>query len=394
MGRSAPRSQSGPEDTDPARMRPNAASVMESLPEPVIVVDAAGDVSYLNAAGQQFLKGSEVVLLGKNLQDLIPHDSPILATVDRARRVGSSMTVHGVALSTPRLGRHTVTVDAAPLIDDPSSVVLTVKEHSIAGKIDHALTQRGAVRSVTAMGAMLAHEVKNPLSGIRGAAQLLESMIPAEDRQLTRLITEETDRIVKLLDRMEIFSDRPHLERSAVNIHEVLDRVLEIARNGFASGVRLVADYDPSLPPILGDRDQLVQIFLNLVKNATEAVESADGAEPEIVVATAYRHGVRLAVPGLETRMHLPLSVTVRDNGPGIPDDLRPHLFDPFITTKSGGSGLGLALVAKLVSEHGGVIDFESAPRRTAFTVMLPVLRDAGGRGTGDKKRSERETAA
>jgi two-component system nitrogen regulation sensor histidine kinase GlnL len=361
--------------------RPSAGGVLDSLTEPVIVVDGGGNVVFLNVAGQTFLQGSEAVLLGVNLQDLIPQDSPILSAVDRARRLGSSMTVHGVRLSTPRIGDHTVSIDAAPLAEDREKIVITVKEGSIAGRIDHAMTQRGAVRSVNALAQMLAHEVKNPLSGIRGAAQLMETMVPTEDRHLARLITEETDRIVKLLERMEVFSDRPPLERAPVNIHEVLDRVLDIARNGFARGVRLVASYDPSLPPVLGDHDQLVQIFLNLVKNAAEATADQGAADAEIAVTTAYRHGVRLAVPGLDARVHLPLVVTVRDNGPGVPDDLRPHLFDPFITTKSNGSGLGLALVAKLVSEHGGVIDFESRPRRTQFHVMLPVLRPAAEGG-------------
>ena len=355
---------------------PAADAVIDSLPEPVIVVDVGGNVTFLNAVGQVFLQGSEAVLTGVNLQDLIPHDSPILAVVDRVRRIGTSMTIHGIYLSTPRIGSHMVTVDAAPLSDQPDSVVITIKKHPIAGRIDCATAQNGAVRSVTALASMLAHEVKNPLSGIRGAAQLLETMVPPGDRQLTKLIAEETDRIVRLLDRMEIFSDWPNLEREPVNIHEVLNRVLDIARNGFARGYRLVATYDPSLPPILGDRDQLVQVFLNLVKNAADAVSDGAVADPAIMVSTTYRHGVRLAVPGREAKVHLPLVVSVCDNGPGVSEDLRPHLFDPFITTKANGSGLGLALVAKLVSEHGGAVDFERKPQCTAFNVMLPVLRD------------------
>ncbi|MEQ8441779.1 MAG: ATP-binding protein [Alphaproteobacteria bacterium] len=355
----------------------SADAVLDSLSDPVIVVDGDGDIVYMNAAGQDFLRTSQAVLIGTNLQDLIPQDSPILSTVDRSRRIGSAMTVHGVRLATPRVGEHMVSVTASPMMDRPERIVLRFNEQSIAGKMDHATTQRGAVRSVTALAAMLAHEVKNPLSGIRGAAQLLETMVPPEDRQLTRLITEETDRIVKLVEGMEIFSDRPALDRRPVNIHEVLDRVADLARNGFAKGARLVVSYDPSLPPVLGDRDQLIQIFLNLVKNACESALEGGAAEPEVAISTAYRHGVRLAVPGIEARVHLPLMVSVRDNGNGIPDDLKPHLFDPFITTKRGGSGLGLPLVAKLVSEHGGVIDFESQVRRTTFRVMLPVLKSA-----------------
>lgn len=365
-------------DQDPSEgnpVRPAAEAILDALPEPVLVVDRADDVVYVNGAAESFFAGSRVSLYGQNLQVLIPHDSPLLALVAKVRRSQSSMTEYGVQLQTPRIGRHLLSIDAAPLGDIDGGVVITLKEHTIAGKIDDALMQRGAARSVSALSAMLAHEVKNPLSGIRGAAQLLETLVPGEDRALCQLIKEETDRIVKLVGRMEVFSDRPSLEREAVNIHVVLDRVLELARNGFGKGIRFTADYDPSLPPVYGDKDQLVQVFLNLVKNAAEAVQGAGVHDGEITVKTAFRHGVRLAVPGLDSRMHLPLVVTVRDNGPGIPEDIRRNLFDPFITTKQGGTGLGLALAAKLIGDHGGVIDVETRPRRTVFSVMLPMLR-------------------
>ncbi|HZT50816.1 MAG TPA: ATP-binding protein, partial [Stellaceae bacterium] len=318
-------------------------AVLAALPDPILVLDAADRLRYANAAAEQFFDTGAATLLQSALTEFVPADSPLFALVETVRASGHSVSEYGVTLETPRLGTRVVTIQAAPLAEDHGRVVVTLQERSIADKIDRQLTHRNAARSVTAMAAMLAHEVKNPLSGIRGAAQLLEETASAADRELTRLICDETDRICALVDRMDVFTDRRPIERDAVNIHEVLERVRMIARSGFARHVRFIEDYDPSLPLVDGNRDLLIQVFLNLVKNAAEAVPEQGG---EIELATAYRHGVRLAVAGSDSRVHLPLVVTVTDNGEGIPDDLRPHLFDPFVTTKHNGSGLGLAFVA------------------------------------------------
>tara|TARA_B100001146_G_C16075466_1_gene388308 strand:+ start:53 stop:766 length:714 start_codon:yes stop_codon:yes gene_type:complete len=222
---------------------------------------------------------------------------------------------------------------------------------------------------------MLAHEIKNPLSGIRGAAQLLESSVGDEDRSLARLIRDETDRIVSLVDRMEIFSDERPVDRAPINIHSVLDHVKSLAQAGFARKIKFTELYDPSLPPVYANRDQLVQVFLNLVKNAAEAI--GDSADGEIVLTTAYRPGIKLSVPGSAEKVSLPLEFCVQDNGPGVSNDLLPLLFDPFITTKTNGTGLGLALVAKIVGGHGGIIECDSQGNKTIFRVLMPASRDA-----------------
>ncbi|MEY4681472.1 MAG: two-component system sensor histidine kinase NtrB [Alphaproteobacteria bacterium] len=348
----------------------DAAGVLSALPVAIVALDAEDRIVLVNAAAESFLEASSPVLAGSPLRAHLSPDSPLFSLVRQARDRRVSVSEDGISLEGPRIGVRFATVTASALGDGDGSVALSIHERTIARKIDHQLVHRNAARSVTAMAAMLAHEVKNPLSGIRGAAQLLEQSVPAEDRELTRLITEETDRICALVDRMEVFSDSRPPARGPVNIHQVLEHVRLIAQNGFARQVRFVEGYDPSLPPVFGNRDQLVQVFLNLVKNAAEACPANGG---EITLATAYQHGIRLAVPGSDTPMSLPLVVSVQDNGEGIPEDLRPHLFDAFVTTKTNGTGLGLALVAKIIGDHGGVIEFDSQPRRTIFRVRLPI---------------------
>jgi two-component system, NtrC family, nitrogen regulation sensor histidine kinase GlnL len=350
-----------------------ADAMLDALPHPVIMVASDGRVANANAAAESFFEASLPLLRRHTLRELVPFGSPLLALVEQVRRRGAVVNEYKVDLGTPRNpGERLVDLYVAPLPERPDHVVVMLQERTIADKMDRQLTHRGAARSVIALAAMLAHEIKNPLSGIRGAAQLLEQSVGDDDRNLTQLICEEADRIVKLVDRMEVFTDERPVEREPVNIHVVLEHVKRLAQSGFGRNIKFVEDYDPSLPPVLANRDQLVQVFLNLVKNAAESIaESADG---EIQLTTAFRPGVRLSLPGSKARVSLPLEFCVRDNGPGVPDDLLPHLFDPFVTTKPSGSGLGLALVSKIVGDHGGIIECESQPRRTTFRVLMPMF--------------------
>ena len=352
-----------------------AGPILNALPMPVVAVDAEAVIVFVNSAAEQFFDASVSQMTGRRLDEFIPADNPLFDLIRHVATTGATIVEYEVAIESPRLRRRPVSVQVAPMADRPGHVLAALQEQSIARKIDHQLTHRGAARSISAMAAMLAHEVKNPLSGIRGAAQLLESDLAEDGRHLTKLICDETDRICALVDRMDVFTDPPPVDRGPVNIHRVLEHARQVAQSGFARHLRISESYDPSLPPVLGDRDQLVQVFLNLIKNAAEA---APGSGGEISLATAYRHGVRLAVPGRGARVHLPLEVTVSDNGGGIPDDVRAHLFDAFITTKAQGSGLGLALVAKVIDDHGGVIEFDSRPGRTVFRAMLPIHTEGG----------------
>ena len=362
----------------------SADIILHALSSVIFVIDEDKTISSVNPAGEQFFQSGAKYLNGQPLTKFLPSDNPLFSLIKQVRKEGLAVSEYGVTLESPRIGRHMVNIQAAPLAENLNLVVVTLQQRSIADTIDRQLTHRGAARSVTAMAAMLAHEVKNPLSGIRGAAQLLEQNASEDDTSLTTLIREEADRICDLVDRMEVFSDAGPLNRDAVNIHQVLDRVMQLAKNGFGRHLRYVTDFDPSLPPVLGHRDQLVQVFLNLIKNAAEAAPKDGG---EITLETSYQHGVRFAVPGTHSRIHLPLRVSIKDNGEGIPDDIKSCLFDPFVTSKSQGSGLGLALVAKIIGDHGGVIECDSQLRRTEFRVMLPMAEGDFADEEGDEAR-------
>ncbi|NMJ42505.1 PAS domain-containing protein [Roseomonas sp. JC162] len=354
----------------PGRNGPEPGAVLSAIAVPVVVLDGDNRFVSVNAAAEQFFQTSAASLAQLRLTDLLPEDSRLFAVIAQVRYVDARVSDHDLTLESPRLSRRGVSVHAAPLPEMPGAVVLTLQDGSTAQMLDRQLNFRGAARGASAMAAMLAHEVKNPLSGIRGAAQLIEQSAASEgDRELCQLIQDEVDRIRGLVDRFDMFSERP-VELGPVNIHRVLDHVKRIAESGFAAHLRVIEEYDPSLPPVWGNRDLLVQILLNLVKNAAEAVDPVGG---EIVLTTAYHHGVRIAVPGSSDRVHLPLQISVRDNGPGIAEEVRGTLFEPFVSTKRGGQGLGLALVAKLVADQGGLIECDSRPGRTVFRLSMPT---------------------
>ena len=355
--------------------------LLATLPHPILVLGEDDRVLYANAAAESFFSLSQGMLKRQTLPDIIAFSSPLAALVAQVRRTGATVNEYGVDVGLPRSGVHRlVDVFGGALPEQPGLIVLMLQQRSMAQMIERQLTHRAAARSVSGMAQVLAHEIKNPLSGIRGAAQLLEPGLKDEDRALTQLICTETDRIRNLVDRMEVFGDERPLGTEPVNIHSVLDHVKRLAESGFAENTKISVEFDPSLPPVAGNRDKLIQAFLNLVKNASEAID--EGREQgRITLRTAFRPGVRLTVPGTGVRVSLPLMIEVEDSGPGVPEQLKPHLFDPFVTTKRTGTGLGLALVAKIIGDHGGVIECESEPKRTVFRVLLPLQ---------DKKRREK----
>jgi len=345
--------------------------VLNALPHPVLLVAEDDSIAEANIAAESFFQTSLSMLRRSSIEQFVPFGSPLLALIEQVRERDAAVIEYRVDIGTPRTGGGRI-VDIYASPGEKGSVVLMLQERSMAEKIDRQLTHRGAARTVTGLAAMLAHEIKNPLSGIRGAAQLLEPSVEGDDLALIRLICDEADRIVKLVDRMEIFSDDRPIERDPVNIHVVLERVKRLAQSGFARHIEFREDYDPSLPPVFANSDHLVQVVLNLMKNAAEAI--GDRSDGEISIATAFRPGVRMSVQGSPSKVSLPIEFTIRDNGPGVSPEIVQNLFDPFVTTKPNGTGLGLALVAKTIGNHGGVIECDGEQGGALFRVLLPAF--------------------
>jgi two-component system, NtrC family, nitrogen regulation sensor histidine kinase GlnL len=302
----------------------------------------------------------------------LSEDSPVHDLLRRAWQSNAPVSGRDMMVRGPSFGEISCDITAAPS-DEGGFVALVLRPRGKGRDLAERLHDSAGARSMAAIGRTLAHEIKNPLAGIRGAAQLLVRDANPDELELVNLIVEETDRVRRLIDRMESFGDDAPTTFAPINVHASLERVAALAENGFASGVSIKRRFDPSIPDALGDEDQLIQVFLNLARNAVEAAQGrAEGAE--IILATAYRHGVRVRTPSGQAR-DLPLEIAFYDNGRGVREDLRDCLFEPFVTTKASSGGLGLPLVQKIVSAHGGVVDFESEPGRTVFRVRLPLSR-------------------
>ena len=338
------------------------------IPNPIIILNKEYTIKYANQSAELFFAES-IPSNKKNLKNFLSKDNIIFSFIDQVFNYKYSATQYDVVFS--HFNNNDILIDLNAAIYDEDYIILSIHKRAMAQQIDRSTAQKGITHSISGLSSLLAHEIKNPLSGIKGAAQLLGEDASDEDKELTEIIGLEVDRIGSLVKRVGNISDKRSIQRTSVNIHDVLKRVYGLAINSFASNCEINELYDPSLPNVYGDLDSLVQVFLNLVKNAAESDPNG-----KINIITGYRHGFSVQVSGNKSKLRLPILIQIEDIGPGIPESIRTHLFEPFVSTKSNGSGLGLSLVANVIDEHGGIIEVNSSNNKTVFTVLLPSFVD------------------
>ena len=348
---------------------PASAALWASLPLPALIIGPAGRITEVNPPAETFLNASARSLVGQPLLDRLSIDAPMEDAMARVLAHDSPLFIAEADVTTGERPPVQCALQLAPLQDSPGHILLLISPREIADRLGRAMHVTSAAKSAIGMAEMLAHEIKNPLAGISGAAQLLAMGLSPEDQELTDLIVEETRRIVKLLEQVEQFGNLRPPARRAINLHDALDRARRSALVGFGAKMTISEDYDPSLPATFADPDQLMQVFLNLLKNASEAAGNKGG---NIRLRTFYDHKLRRRRKD-GTGAALPLQVEIIDDGPGIPPDIAADVFEPFVSGRENGTGLGLALVSKIISDHEGWISVDSAPGRTAFRISLPL---------------------
>ncbi len=344
------------------------ATIWASLPVPALLIDAEDRITAANSAAEGFLNASARAIAGQPVWDMIAVDAPLENALARARANGTPLFVNDVDIGSGHRAPLQCALHVAPLIGHPGQMIVMISPRELAGRVSGNHTVRSAAQSAIGMADMLAHEIKNPLAGITGAAQLISMNLDAQDLELTDLIVAECRRIVKLLEQVEQFGNLSAPDLRPVNIHDVLDRARRSALLGFGAHMRMTEEYDPSLPLALGDADQLLQVILNLLKNASQAADPKGGT---IRIHTFFEHSFRLRRAD-GSGQSLPLQIEITDDGPGLPDTIRDEVFDAFVSGRENGTGLGLALVSKIISEHGGWISVTSVPGRTVFRLSLP----------------------
>ncbi|MBV7379580.1 two-component system sensor histidine kinase NtrB [Maritimibacter dapengensis] len=340
-----------------------------ALPVPGLIIDEDDHIANANSAAEDFFNASAKSLCGKAVLDYLAINANLDGAFERVRRAHGPMFINAVDVGTGTIAPVECNIQIAPINRRSGQLLMLMEPRKLADRVGKAHGVKSAARSAIGMAEMLAHEIKNPLAGITGAAQLLSMNLSAEDQELTDLIVVESRRIVALLEQVEQFGNLRPPERREVNVHDLLDRAQKSAEVGFAAKMKIREDYDPSLPPTFVDPDQLMQVFLNLLKNATEA-SGEDGGE--IRIRTFYDHGLRLRRRD-GTGASLPLQVEIIDDGPGIAPEIVEQIFEPFVSGRENGTGLGLALVSKIISDHDGWIAVDSVPGRTVFRISLPV---------------------